>query len=143
MYLIALFAVAIWHATVYQPIDDISIHQMDKYIYMYMHSTCKFSAISPSHVRYFWQKIPRLQLTFHLQTKFHVYDRRTGQLLKQKFESPSISFLHSPNAYELDGHLIMDMFVLKKFTTKGKLLVGWPIVGISLVWITLQMDYVC
>ena len=41
MYLIALFAVAIWHATVYQPIDDISIHQMDKYIYMYMHSTCK------------------------------------------------------------------------------------------------------
>ena len=103
----------------------------------------KFSAISPSYVRYFWQKIPRLQLTFHLQTKFHVYDRRRGQLLKQKFESPSISFLHSPNAYEQDDHLIMDMLVLKKFTTKGKLLVGWRIVGISLVWITLQMDYVC
>ena len=41
IYLIALFAVAIWQATVYQPIDDISIHQMVKYIYMYMHSTCK------------------------------------------------------------------------------------------------------
>ena len=35
MYLIALFAVAIWHATVYQPIDDISIHQTDKYIHVH------------------------------------------------------------------------------------------------------------
>ncbi|XP_030647038.1 beta-carotene 15, 15-dioxygenase 2, like [Chanos chanos] len=44
-----------------------------------------------------------------LHTVFHVVDRRTGKLLKTKYYTSAMFTLHQINAYEDQGHLIMDM----------------------------------
>jgi carotenoid cleavage dioxygenase-like enzyme len=42
-------------------------------------------------------------------THFHVYDKRTNSLVKQKFESKGFFFFHSINAYESGNEIVLDI----------------------------------
>ncbi|XP_066510270.1 carotenoid-cleaving dioxygenase, mitochondrial-like [Hoplias malabaricus] len=54
-----------------------------------------------------FQKVMSWEL--HLDTIFHVIDRRTGQLSKTRYYTSAMFTLHQINAYEEHGHLILDM----------------------------------
>ena len=44
-----------------------------------------------------------------LQTRFLVVNRKTGQQLKTVYEAQGFFTFHHGNAYERDGHLVVDM----------------------------------
>ncbi|GFY40021.1 beta,beta-carotene 9',10'-oxygenase [Trichonephila inaurata madagascariensis] len=51
-----------------------------------------------------------LEWTPSLKTKFHVIDRNTGEELKIKYQAKKpFFFFHHVNAYEEDGHIIVDV----------------------------------
>ncbi|KAI1285617.1 Beta,beta-carotene 15,15'-dioxygenase [Halotydeus destructor] len=52
------------------------------------------------------------------KTRFFVVDRKSGQVLKQKYIADAFAFFHTINAYEDDGHLVVDICCF----TDGKIL---------------------
>lgn len=40
--------------------------------------------------------------------------------MKNKLESESFHLVHSINAYEEDSNLVLDLLILKKFSTRGE-----------------------
>ncbi|GBM84663.1 Beta,beta-carotene 15,15'-dioxygenase [Araneus ventricosus] len=65
-----------------------------------------------------------LEWTPAMKTKFHLVERSTGQEVKTKFQSNALFFFHHVNAYEEDGHLVVDIMafpsseVMDKFYLK-------------------------
>ena len=48
-------------------------------------------------------------MSLFFQSRFVVIDRRTGENLKTVYEAPPFMTFHHSNAYEKDGHLIVDL----------------------------------
>ena len=49
-----------------------------------------------------------------------MYNRKTGQVIKQKIESDSFLLLHFTNVYEDGDYIVMDNIIFNKFTIKGR-----------------------
>ena len=48
-------------------------------------------------------------IRIYLQTRFIVIDRRTGAAVQQIYQTEPLFFLHTINAYEEAGHLVVDL----------------------------------